>query len=561
MPSINTVRNIWIRLTAPKETDPDNAIQENLVRMVLLVVSILAIPLTLAAIVVWQFNIIPPDTVMFLGLMSVFFMVGVWMMVRGLWKISAYIPPVIIFISAVFGNYIGGIDAPAMLLYALTIVLSALLLGRRSFFFFMTACLAAYLTMGWLHHSGFLVQMRTGKTAFENRVIIILSALIGISFLVQLLISRFRLILKDQHKRSMDIQALASKNATLYAKASRQIIERLAIESELRVSEERFRALADNSPDIILRFDREFRILYASPALEKATGIAGTASVGKTITEMNIVKDMEGMMEQSIDRVFETGRPDRIEFKHPGGMWLDCILAPEYDNEGRVSAVIASNRDITKRKLSEIAVSRSLAEKEVLLKEVHHRVKNNFQIIVSLLALQAEQLQSEEAISNLEDARSRITAMALIHEKLYKTDDLSRIDFGDYLKVMSDEVYQSHCNAPERITLSTRVETSFLPVNKAIPCGLAVNELLINAFKHAFPGDRTGVIDLTLENEGDGIRIEVSDDGVGLPVDLDPTMVKSLGMTIVHMLINMQLKGNITFHSESGTRAVISIRN
>lgn len=192
------------------------------------------------------------------------------------------------------------------------------------------------------------------------------------------------------------------------------------------------------------------------------------------------------------------------------------------------------------------SVRNSLKEKEVLIKEIHHRVKNNFQVISSLLSLQAMSAKDEEVLRMFEESRSRIHSMALIHEQLYQSENLSMIDFGDYARTLADHVSLSYREQATVIDVHVRSEQAPLSVETAVPLGLMLNELLSNSFKHAFPSGGRGTIEIALSSAGDGRgRITVADDGVGLPPIPAMRRPGSLGLELIETLAD-QLKGALS---------------
>ena len=199
-------------------------------------------------------------------------------------------------------------------------------------------------------------------------------------------------------------------------------------------------------------------------------------------------------------------------------------------------------------------IQTSLMEKEVLLKEIHHRVKNNLQIVISLLRLQSRQITEPVYIAMLKDIQSRIRVMALIHEKLYGTADFARIDFKEYVQGLAESVLTTYDTSEGRITFSLEGGSVFVNMEQAIPCGLIINELITNAIKYAFPGDSKGEIAILLREPADReIEIIVRDNGVGLPEQFDPGEAKTLGMQLVTALVEEQLKGRLTLARDKGT--------
>jgi two-component sensor histidine kinase/CheY-like chemotaxis protein len=210
-------------------------------------------------------------------------------------------------------------------------------------------------------------------------------------------------------------------------------------------------------------------------------------------------------------------------------------------------------REVAERRAVEKALRTSLAEKEVLLKEVHHRVKNNLQIVSSLLSLQS--LKFDDALAGaFMDSQARVRAMALVHEKLYRSGDLSRIDFPDYLRQLSTFLLQAYRPKDKAVASDIQCRDLCLPVDFAIPCGLIVNELFTNSLKHAFTGRTSGIIRLRASQDGSQAHLVVEDDGVGFPPDFVMEEAESLGLQLVTNLTH-QLSGTLTVDSgPSGSR-------
>ena len=274
---------------------------------------------------------------------------------------------------------------------------------------------------------------------------------------------------------------------------------------------------------------------------------------------------------RSASRLFTEGSGDLftaqsvIDLTRDGGMnALEVAMVPRVgepipalvsvasfrDHAGVTAGFIVTAADITERKRAEARVQRSLEEKEVLLKEIHHRVKNNLQMISSLLNLQASKILDPTILALFSDSRNRVQSMALIHEKLYQSDNLDRIDFRDYLHSLSMTLYQSLLQESQSVAINVEVEEGIrLGIDQAIPCGLIVNELVSNALKHAFPHnpgrvlvrfDQMATIDGRPAN-----RLVVEDDGVGLPEDVDLRRAESLGLKLVTLLAQ-QLHATLT---------------
>ncbi len=216
-------------------------------------------------------------------------------------------------------------------------------------------------------------------------------------------------------------------------------------------------------------------------------------------------------------------------------------------------------RQIAEKELldSEQKLRQSLAEKEVLLKEIHHRVKNNLQIVSSLLYLQEDSMEDAKGVEILRESQNRVKSMALIHEQLYGTDDLAKIDFGHYLKGLTANLRDAYAIEPARIRMNVKADDISLGVDMAVPCGLIVNELVSNALKHAFKPQQDGTIDIVFQKLGaHRMQIVVKDDGVGMAGPFDDTKKQSLGLKLVDTLTS-QLGGAFTSESDGGTQFTI----
>jgi two-component sensor histidine kinase/HAMP domain-containing protein len=203
-------------------------------------------------------------------------------------------------------------------------------------------------------------------------------------------------------------------------------------------------------------------------------------------------------------------------------------------------------------------LSSSLEEKEVLLKEIHHRVKNNLQVISSLLSLQTRNIKDERDLEMFLNSQNRVKTMALIHERLYQSDDLSQVDFAHYIPTLVDSLFRTYKVSIQDIVMGVDVSDVRLGLDKAIPCGLMINELVSNALKYAFPDGRKGEINMYLgaiqiDGDVDGVELIVRDNGVGFPEDLDFRNTKSLGMELINILVR-QLHGTITLENKIGTK-------
>jgi len=241
---------------------------------------------------------------------------------------------------------------------------------------------------------------------------------------------------------------------------------------------------------------------------------------------------------------------DSIRVMHENQQALEESEAELQASNAQAEEAIAElKREVIERKRAEEQIKASLAEKKVMLREIHHRVKNNLQIISSLISLQADTSIDERMREEFNDVRDRVRSMALVHEKLYQTGDLVRLNFADYATSLLHSLWRSHGALAEKIQLNLAVAAIALPIEMAVPCGLILNELAGNALKHAFPGSSGGEVTVEFERAATGaVCMRVRDNGVGLPADLDWRQSRSLGLRLVQILAG-QLSGAV----EAGT--------
>ncbi len=253
----------------------------------------------------------------------------------------------------------------------------------------------------------------------------------------------------------------------------------------------------------------------------------------------------------------ESGRVERVQYQFKGlkrdGVVIDVgVLGGRIIHEGK-PAIQGCLIDITDRIRTVEQIRSALKEKEVLLREIHHRVKNNMQIISSLLNLQAAQLKDKKDLFLFKETQNRIRSLALVHEKLYQSKNLAMIDFAEYIRSLITYLWQFFMIDSETIRLHLDLEEAYFDINTAIPCGLIVNELVTNVLKHAFPVGRKGDVRIVLARaDGNKFVLAVQDDGIGFPENLDFRKSETLGMQIVTMLVQ-QLDATIELEREEGT--------
>ena len=335
------------------------------------------------------------------------------------------------------------------------------------------------------------------------------------------------------------------------------ITTRKQAEKALRQSEERFRQIAESIREVFwITEPSDNKLIYISPAYEEVWGRAysSLSEVSDTWRDNVHPEDLPRLLEAA-EKV-QTGGDYDLEYRvvRPDGQvrWVRDRAFPITNASGEVYRVAGVIDDVTERKQALEQIKSSLHEKEVLLKEIHHRVKNNMQVITSLLSLQSKTIGDARAFAVFQDSQNRVKSMALIHETLYQSKDLSRINFAEYLQKLVAHVSRSYRIRPEAVKINVKVDDVSLPIDTAVPCGLIINELAANSLKYAFPADTKGEINITFSRVDTRYVLCVSDTGVGLPADFDPEKGKSLGMKLVRMLTT-QLCGEIECRNGVGT--------
>jgi len=327
----------------------------------------------------------------------------------------------------------------------------------------------------------------------------------------------------------------------------RDISERRAAEEERNRSERFLGRILSTIPDPVFVKNEEHRFVLVNDALCALIGRSSQEFLGRLDVDFVSVEEAKVFLAGD-DRVLATGEENLSEERITDGQGQSRAIVTKkgllVDGRGN-RFIVGVIRDVTEEKVKESRLRDSLLEKEVLLKEVHHRVKNNLQIISSLLFLQKEGI-ADPAIQDLfEESRHRIASMALVHEELYRSGDLGRVDAKEYLERLAPKVVAS-LRGRKRLELDLQLAVCQLALDKVIPFGLLVNELLTNAVKHGFADREDGRIRVSVRVEEGIVRLAVEDDGAGLPQGFHPEQARTLGMQLVVQLTR-QLRGALTF--------------
>lgn len=346
-----------------------------------------------------------------------------------------------------------------------------------------------------------------------------------------------------------------------YSEDLEKMVEKRTV--QLEKSEKSYRHLyelnkgiLENSPGGIIRLDSELKIRYENPEMRRILGVPSgkeSKAIGMDIRELPSIK------ETGISAIFKDlldGKEIAIEIPFTSIYGKETYITlkgvPIFGNDKFTGAVLLIN-DITERKRSEDKIKASLKEKEVMLKEIHHRVKNNMQVIISLLRLQARNIKNKQAIEIIRVSRNRIQSMALIHDRLYQSQDLAKISIAKYIQKLTTDLFRSYKISSNEIKTKINIADISLDINSAIPCGLIINELISNSLKHAFPKDKEGEINIDFHSDNNSnLTLIFSDNGIGFPEDIDFRNTESLGLQLVNILVK-QLNGTIDFEVNGGT--------
>lgn len=336
------------------------------------------------------------------------------------------------------------------------------------------------------------------------------------------------------------------------------ITDRKRAEEKLKSNEERFRMLIEKSADAIVLFDRRGRIKFSSSAVLPIIGRTPEELLNVSAFDLAHPKDKRTLLFR-IGRILFT--PEKsitttTRFQHKNGSWISIEgSVTNLLSHPSVNAMVVNFRDVTQRINADERLKRSLNEKEILLKEVHHRVKNNMQVISSLLNLQTGFLRDKHSVELFRDSRNRVKSMALVHEILYNSKDIASVNFSSYVKQLLETVQQSFGAKASTVSFDISIRNIILDIDTAIPCGLIINELVSNSLKYAFPKKKVGQIVIAMKKQKEHLQLSVSDNGIGISKK-NELNESTLGLQLVQALTE-QLKGTIVIESKRGTTITI----
>ncbi|HEB29364.1 MAG TPA: PAS domain S-box protein, partial [Spirochaetes bacterium] len=340
------------------------------------------------------------------------------------------------------------------------------------------------------------------------------------------------------------------------------ITKRKKAEEELRKSENLYKTLIENLPLYIYQKNLNSFYVTCNNNFADINNIKISEVPGKTDYDF-YPKELAERYREIDNRIFSTGETINIEDTYPSDngkeQWVQTVKSPLRDETGKISGVLGISWFITDRIEAARKIENSLKEKEILLNEIHHRVKNNLQVISGLLDLQSKNIRNKEMKAAFKVSQNRIKTISMIHEQLYKSKNFSEIDLRKYITDLSSHLFKSYGDSAGSVSMDINIEDIYLNLNTIIPIGLIITEAVTNALKHAFSGNKRGaiIIDLRIKQPGTYL-LDISDNGTGMKTDFNIDLSDSIGLKLIKMIATHQLKGTFQFEHKNGVRIMIS---
>ncbi len=372
---------------------------------------------------------------------------------------------------------------------------------------------------------------------------------------------------KDGSIMTADLSFRAVKDHNLDIEYLEGFIKDVTWEREaelaLSKSEDQYRTLFESDPNYTILIDTNHLIVDVNAATTDITGLSKEKLIGKHLNDLTIILEKDRLLH--VDKIIDSLDGNevkpfeaRLMDKNGNLRWVNVRLT-SIGKENIISNILIIASDITELKQYENEIKDSLHEKEILLQEIHHRVKNNMQIISSLLSIQTRYVNDNEAINVLKESQNRVKSLAMIHEKLYKSKNFNKIHLMDYIESLVWDLFYSYAIEKGRIEPILDIDDIKLNIETSVPCGLIITELVSNSLKYAFPGDSQGALKVLLRTIDDHYELIISDNGIGIPENIDFYNTDSLGLQLVNSLTD-QIDGEIEFDRSNGTKFKITFK-
>lgn len=368
---------------------------------------------------------------------------------------------------------------------------------------------------------------------------------------------------KHRTKEGKIIKAEIETSQILYKEKKVRLVLAHDVTDKLREEERRrlFESVITNSTEAVIIFDatekrHESRIVYVNEGFSNITGYRFDEATGRTIDFLHGEKTASEEAQKIRNALFtrESCEVELACYRKDGStFWMQTLIVPVSDHKNEIKHMVAIGRDITMRKHTDEQLKKSLQEKEILLAEIHHRIKNNLALVSGMLQMQAFDEENEEVLNKLNNSMLRVETMASIHQLLYESSSFSKLEFSKIVNKLVKATHNSFSTNKE-IDIEIETEPFELNIDQAVPCSLIINEVITNVYKHAFKGREQGWVRAKLNMDGDEVTFTIEDNGVGLPDGFDMTQLSSLGTKIITALVK-QLKGTyeLARREEGGT--------
>ncbi|EKQ51993.1 MAG: PAS domain S-box [Methanobacterium sp. Maddingley MBC34] len=378
-------------------------------------------------------------------------------------------------------------------------------------------------------------------------------------------LSQYELEMISRTGRTINMLISANLTDDIISGMLMDITHRKNTEKALQDNEEKYRSLFGSNPNYTILMDLNGVILDVNLAASEFTGLSPGELIGRNLPELGIFpsEDITFQREKFSHALSgETVKPFQYRLINKKGdyNWVESQLVP-IKKDGKINSVLVIATDITQRKNAIDNLKTTVNEKKLLIKEIHHRVKNNMQIISSLLSLQSQHLKDDEevALDVLKESQNRVKSMAMIHEKLYMSKDFTHIKFEEYVQRLVSDLFYSYQTTLKNVKFKVDVDDVDLNMETAVPCGLIISELTSNSLKHAFPQGREGEVYVSLKEDQGEYEMVIIDNGIGIPPDFDFKHPESLGLQLVNNLTK-QLDGEIKLDRSHGTKFTIKFK-